>query len=332
MVLSIHTKHGGYQVTIERGALKRAAELAEIGGRAFIVTDSGVPEVWVDVLRAQFPGADVFVFPQGEASKNLAVYEELVTDMLDCGVSRNDTLIALGGGVVGDLAGLAAATYMRGIRFINIPTTLLAQVDSSIGGKTGVDLAGVKNIIGAFLQPAAVIIDPDVLSTLSQRQIANGLAEAVKAGLIRDPELFGIFESGNIMDCLEEIIYRSLKVKKDIVETDEFESGERKLLNFGHTFGHACESLFGPGEYLHGECVAIGMMTAIENAELKERLRKVLEKLGLPTSCSADPDRILELIRRDKKADHGLIDIVRVDEPGNGYVERIGIDELRGRL
>ena len=332
MTLEIKTGHGSYPVYIERGVLKNAAELADAEGRVFIVTDSGIPAVWTDCLRQQFPDADVFVIPQGEGSKNLEVYKELVSDMLDCGISRKDTVIALGGGVAGDLVGFAAATYMRGLRFVNIPTTVLSQVDSSIGGKTGVDLEDTKNIIGAFWQPSAVIIDPDVLSTLPERQMNAGLAEAVKAGIIRDPELFAIFEGPDARNRSEEIIYRALKVKKDIVEADERESGERKLLNFGHTFGHAYESYYGLGRYLHGECVAMGMMTVIDDPQLKERLRAVLEKLGLPTHCDADPDRIMELMRSDKKADHGVIDLVMADEPGKGYIKSTDLEELRGRL
>ena len=332
MILEVKTVHGAYPVYIERGALKKAAELTDAGGRVFVVTDSGIPAIWTDCVRQQFPDADVFVIPQGEGSKNLEVYKDLVSGMLDCGISRKDTVVALGGGVVGDLAGFAAATYMRGVRFVNIPTTLLSQLDSSIGGKTGVDLEDTKNIVGAFWQPAAVIIDPDVLSTLPERQFRAGLAEAVKCGIIRDPELFAIFENGGIKDNLEEIIYRSLKVKKDIVEADERESGDRKLLNFGHTFGHAYESYYGLGRYLHGECVAMGMMTVVEDPQLKERLRKVLERLGLPTQCDADPDRIMELMRSDKKADHGVIDLVEADEPGKGYIQKTDLEELRGRL
>ena len=259
MVLNIHTYGGSYPVYIERGSLKRAADLAGIRRKAFIVADSGVPKVWTDCVRGQFPDADIFVFPQGERSKNLEVYKELVSDMLNCGMSRKDCIIALGGGVAGDLAGFAAATYMRGIQYINIPTTALSQVDSCLGGKTGLDVNGVKNTIGAFWQPSAVIADPDVLSTLPERHFANGMAEAVKAGLIRDPQLFRIFEEEDPAEHLEEIICRALKVKKDIVEADECETGERKLLNFGHSFGHAYESIYGMERYLHGECVAMGI-------------------------------------------------------------------------
>ena len=332
MQFSIATKQQDCAVLVERGALKKAAEFLPEGSRAFIVTDSGVPSVWLNALREQLPGADVFIFPQGEASKNLAVYEELAACMLDCGISRNDCAVALGGGVAGDLAGFAAATYMRGIRYINVPTTTLSQVDSCIGGKTALDVAGVKNAVGAFHQPAAVIVDPDVLSTLPERQFNAGLAEAVKAGLIRDPELFEIFEKADIKDRIEEILYRSLKVKKDIVEADELELGERALLNFGHTFGHAYESYYGPDRYLHGECVAMGMIKVINDPALKERVRKILERLSLPTGCEADPDSIMDLLKNDKKADHGIIKLVVLDEPGKAYVKLTGPDELRGRL
>ena len=332
MTLEVKTGHGSYPVYIERGSIRRAAEILGRQRRLFIVTDSGVPAVWTDCIKDQFPSADLFIFPQGESSKNLEVYESLVTGMLDCGISRNDTVVALGGGAVGDLAGFAAATYMRGIKYVNIPTTTLSQIDSCIGGKTALDIGGVKNLVGAFRQPSAVIIDPDVLSTLPQRQFNAGLAEAVKAGLIRDPELFEIFEGEDPQAHMEEMIWRALKVKADIIEADEFETGERKLLNFGHTFGHAYESIFGLERFLHGECVAMGMMKVTEDTAIRERLRKVLEKLGLPTQCDADPDRIMELIRSDKKADHGVIDLVKVDVPGKGYIQRTNLDELRGRL
>lgn len=330
MVLNIKTAGGNYPVYIERGSLKKAAELIGAEHKVFIVTDSGVPSVWVDCVRSQFPDADLFVFPQGEASKNLSVYEELVSDMLDCGISRNDCIIALGGGVAGDLAGFAAATYMRGIKYVMIPTTTLSQLDSCIGGKTGLDIEGTKNIVGAFWQPSAVIIDPDVLSTLPEREFAGGMAEAVKAGAIRDPRLFEIFEKENYKDHVEEIISRSLKVKKDIVENDEREAGERKLLNFGHTLGHALESC-SKQHYSHGECVAAGMIAAA-GPGLKERLRKVLRKMGLPTKAEADKEELSEYMRSDKKASDGSIDIVACDEPGKARIERVSFEELRRRL
>ena len=332
MKLDIRTDKGSYPVYAERGSLKKAADIIGTGHRVFIVTDSGVPEVWVNMLKDQFDGAVLFTFPQGEASKNIQTWSSILSAMLDAGISRNDTLAALGGGVAGDIGGFAAACYMRGIRFVNIPTTVLSHIDSGIGGKTAVDLGGVKNSVGAFWQPSAVIADPDTLSTLPRRELANGLAEAVKAGMIRDPQLFEIFESDGYMNRLEEIIQRSLMVKKAIVEEDEFEAGSRKLLNFGHTFGHAYESIFGPDVYLHGECVAMGMMAMTEDPALKARLKAVLDRLGLPSACGADPDRVLDLVRKDKKAERGRITVVQADEIGKAYLKDIDIEELRGRL
>ena len=332
MKFEVKTAKGSYPIYIERGALKKTAEIIGTDHRVFIVTDSGVPEKWVDMLMSQFAGAELFAFPQGEASKNIQTWTDILSAMLCAGISRKDTLVALGGGVPGDIGGFAAACYMRGIRFVNVPTTVLSQIDSGIGGKTAVDLNGIKNSVGAFWQPSAVIVDPDVLSTLPRRQLSGGLAEAVKAGVIKDPQLFEIFEQDDYMAHIEEIISRSLLVKKAIVEEDEFEAGSRKLLNFGHTFGHAYESIFGLERYLHGECVAMGMLPMTESPELRTRLKKVLERLGLPAECSADPDTVLKLVQKDKKADHGRITVVLAEETGKVYLKDIDLEELRGRL
>ena len=321
-----------YEIVIKSGILSEIGKECDLNRRVLVVTDKGVPREYAETVASQAKKPVIAVIDGGEEGKTLDTFAQLQQFMLDNSFSRKDCVVAVGGGVVGDIAAFAASCYMRGIDFYNVPTTVLSQVDSSIGGKTGVDLEDTKNIIGAFWQPAAVIIDPDVLSTLPERQMNAGLAEAVKAGIIRDPELFAIFEGPDARNRSEEIIYRALKVKKDIVEADERESGERKLLNFGHTFGHAYESYYGLGRYLHGECVAMGMMTVIDDPELKERLRAVLEKLGLPTHCDADPDRIMELMRSDKKADHGVIDLVMADEPGKGYIKSTDLEELRGRL
>ena len=333
MIIQCKTSQREYPIVLERGSLGRASEFIELRGRAFIVSESGVPEVWKETLGAQFPEAPVFIFEQGEANKNLSVYEELLCWLTDNKATREDFIIALGGGVTGDMAGFAAATYMRGINYVNIPTTSLSQLDSSIGGKTAVDLRGVKNTVGAFHQPSAVIIDPDTLSTLPERQLKSGLAEAVKAGLIGDEELFKLFESDNYMDEIDEIIRRSLMVKKEIVESDEREASQRKLLNLGHTYGHAYET-YGKGKYLHGEAVAMGMMTVIENEEIRERLEAVLRRLGLPTECDADADAdaIAEIIENDKKANSKGIDTAQVDEIGKAYIKTCSMEEIRSKL
>lgn len=328
MEIQIHTGQRDYPIIIGDGVLKTAGELIRPDGRVFIITDSGVPEIWKETLSEQLGHPDMYVFEQGEKSKCMSEYEKMLTWLAEKKASRKDMIAALGGGVTGDMAGFAAATYMRGIRYINIPTTALSQIDSGIGGKTAIDLGGIKNIVGAFWQPSMVLIDTATLSTLPARQLANGLAEAVKAGLIRDPDLFGIFERDDYADRLEEIIYRSLLVKKAIVEEDENETSVRKLLNFGHTIGHAYESYF-DGRYLHGECVAMGMMKMIASGELRQRLKAVLDRLGLPSECEADPDRLMQLIMNDKKASGASVDTVQVDIAGQGYIVTRDLEELR---
>ncbi len=260
MKLHVDLKERGYDIVMERGVLHRLAQEVDLNRNVLLVSDSKVPVQWIDAVKEQCPHCVVKIVPSGEESKSFAVWEELLSCMLEHHFLRSDLVIALGGGVVGDLAGFAAACYMRGIDFVNIPTTTLAQIDSSIGGKTAINAGGIKNNIGAFYQPIKVLIDFDTLSTLPRRHYVNGLVEALKAGLIYDPQLFALFENGNIDDDLEKIIYRSLCMKKDVVEKDERESGLRKILNFGHTIGHAIEGYYHMEEYLHGECVAMGML------------------------------------------------------------------------
>lgn len=332
MRIDVKTNNGSYPVYLEKGALKKAKEYIGREGHVFLISDDGVPEKWRNILRQQYPGAHMHVFPNGEASKNFTVLQEILKDMLDHEVSRRDTVITLGGGVCGDLGGFAAACYMRGIRWVNIPTTSLAQIDSSVGGKTAVDFCGRKNCVGAFWQPDMVLSDPDTLETLSSRHFSSGMAEAVKEGLIRDRALFECFEKDDWKDHTEEIIARSIEIKRDIVERDENEAGERKLLNFGHTFGHAYETYYGLDGYYHGECVAMGMMTVLENSEIKERLGRVLERMNLPLSCDADPRETARLIRNDKKADHGSVTIVQVNEIGHGTLEEWTMDQVERKL
>lgn len=332
MKINVHAKTKDYSVILERGILAHATEYIHCDGGVFLVSDDGVPAQWRQMLQNQYPEAKMFVFPNGEGSKNIDTLQDILKAMQEAHVSRKDTVIALGGGVVGDMAGFAAAIYMRGIKYINIPTTSLSQIDSSIGGKTAIDFNGVKNSVGAFLQPELVLADPDTLSTLSNRQFRNGMAEAVKNGLIKDPTLFEIFEKEDWQDHIEEIIERCLRLKQKLVEEDERENGVRKLLNFGHTFGHAYEAYFGMNGYLHGECVGLGMMMVLNNPAIKNRLEKVLQRLDLPTSCKADPEAIYQLMLLDKKADHDHITMVQVDEVGEGHLEDWTYEQVKARL
>ncbi len=329
MIIPINLGEKSYDIVLERGALKKAGELLGIpeGRKVLIVTDSGVPEKYVNTVAESFSESQIFVFPEGEQSKNFDTYMKICQTLCDKSFTRKDAVIAVGGGVAGDMAGFAAATYMRGIDFYNIPTTLLSQVDSSIGGKTAIDLGKIKNIIGAFHQPKKVIIDPDVLTTLPDRHIKNGLAEAIKAGIIMDKELFGIFLDGKAEEKIDEVINRSLLVKKKVVEEDEKESGLRKVLNFGHTVGHAIEASVPFGELYHGECVAIGMLPFCGDA-IKEKVTSALEKSGLPYSYPFNRERVRDIMTHDKKSLGEKISVVKCDEIGSFYFEEMAADEI----
>ena len=321
MILHLNLPSGGYPIYIERGALDRAGELFSLACRVLIVTDSGVPAEYAKRVAEQCQQAHIVTVPEGEGSKSMATLEALLDAMLQNHFGRTDCVVAVGGGVVGDLAGFAASTFMRGINFYNIPTTLLSQVDSSIGGKVAVNFGGVKNIVGAFYQPRAVIVDPDVLSTLPKRQIANGLAEAIKMSLTSDAELFKIFENGEAIEKIDTVIERSLRIKKAVVEADEKESGIRRILNFGHTLGHGIEAM-SEGRLYHGECVAIGMLPMC-TPDVRARLIAVLQSLGLPTKAEGDLEKIFALTTHDKKCEGTSVNVVFVDAVGSYRIEKI---------
>lgn len=277
---------------------------------------AGLPPVWIRILP-------------GEASKRIRVLEPVWEALAAGGLQRDDLLVGFGGGVVGDMAGFAAACYMRGIDVAQIPTTLLAQVDSSIGGKTGVDLEAGKNLVGAFWQPRMVLTDPSLLATLEPREWAGGLAEVVKYGAIASAELWDQLETMNDPAALpEEAIAACCRIKRDIVQRDERESGERMLLNFGHTFGHAIERAGGYERHTHGEAVAIGMAAAARAGEAlgvtapgtAARLEALLIRFGLPTRCPYRPAELAPFLHTDKKAGGGRIRFLFLRSPGEAFV------------
>ena len=315
MNIHMNLQQDSYDIVVERGILKKAAELLNLSRRVLVVTDSGVPAVYAQTVAAQAKDAVICTVETGENSKSLEVFGKLLSTMLEHGFSRKDCVVAVGGGVVGDLSGFAASAYMRGIDFYNIPTTLLSQIDSSIGGKTAINMDGVKNIVGAFYQPKKVLIDPDLLQTLPQRQISNGLAEAVKMALTSDTALFELFETKEIEENLDEIIIRSLNIKKNVVEQDEKEAGLRKILNFGHTIGHGIESSENLSELYHGECVALGLIPMCGEA-IRGRVVEVLKKCGLYRKLQYDWDKITEAAFHDKKADGNSVTVTLVPEVG----------------
>lgn len=331
MVLHLELPRGGYDIYLERGALCRAKELFRLDRKALVVTDSGVPASYAQCVAEQCKESVVVTVPTGEESKSFATLEMLSRTMLENGFTRSDCVVAVGGGVVGDLSGFAAASYMRGIDFYNIPTTVLSQVDSSIGGKVAINLDSVKNIIGAFYQPKAVLIDPDVLKTLPHRQIANGLCEALKMSLTSDAELFSLFESGRAEAEIDTVIERSLRIKKAVVEEDEKETGLRRILNFGHTLGHGIEGAQGLSGLYHGECVALGMIPMC-SPEVRERLLGVLASLGLPTRIEGDPERMLDVASHDKKCEGGSISVVYVREIGSFEIQKKPVEEWKNEI
>ncbi len=326
-ILHMELGANSYDIVIERGALNRAGELLDLDRKVLVLTDDGVPAAYAAAVAAQAKDGTVFTVPQGEDSKSLSCFGAILSRMLELGFTRGDAVVAVGGGVVGDLAGFTASAYMRGIDFYNIPTTVLSQVDSSIGGKTAVNLDGIKNIVGAFYQPKRVLVDLELLSTLPERQVSNGLAEALKMSLTSDAELFELFETGNIDENMDEIITRSLMIKKNVVEQDEKEQGLRKILNFGHTIGHGIESFEQRNGLYHGECVALGMIPMVSDA-LRPRLMNVLERLKLPTSVTLDADEVYRAMTHDKKGEGDGVTITTVPQPGSFEMKKVRFEQL----
>ncbi|MEJ7668365.1 MAG: 3-dehydroquinate synthase [Casimicrobiaceae bacterium] len=337
-----------YSIEIGEGVLARVgAALAAQGiRRAIVVTNATVAAHWLAPLNASLTASSIatesLLVPDGEMHKTLATLETLLTRLVELRAERSTMLVALGGGVVGDLAGFAAAIYQRGMPFVQVPTSLLAQVDSSVGGKTGVNHPLGKNMIGAFYQPRAVFIDTQCLSTLPDRELSAGLAEVIKCAAIRDLDFFAWLESNltallaRDAGALKHAIAASCRIKAEIVGADERESGERALLNFGHTFAHAIETAAGYGAWLHGEAVGAGMVLAARlsqrvcglRAADAERLAQLVTRAGLPIKPPPVPlTRWIELMGRDKKVIAGMMRFVVLEALGRGVVTSAVEDE-----
>lgn len=319
-----------YDVLVGHGLLARIGELIPLRRRVLIVTDSGVPAAYAEAVRRAAAEPVCVTIPQGEGSKSLSCLETLLSAMLEHGFSRSDCVVAVGGGVVGDLAGFAASIYMRGIDFYNLPTTVLSMVDSSVGGKTAVNLGGVKNIVGSFYQPRRVVADCDTLATLPPRQVSSGLAEAVKMALTSDAEGFALFEK-DPLPPMEELVSRAVAIKAAVVAEDEREAGLRRILNFGHTLGHALEAHEGLGGLTHGESVALGMLPMCAPA-VRARLLPIWARLGLPTEMPAPMSTLFPYLLHDKKREAKSVYAVTVDEIGHGEIRKTPLSELEARL
>ena len=332
MLLNVTMKDQNYDVIIEKNSLDKVEEVLNLNRKVLIVTDDGIPCEYINKVLSKCKQGFVYTIKQGEASKNFSNYENILDYLINNKFLRSDAIIAIGGGVVGDLAGFVSSTYMRGITFYNIPTTLLSQVDSSVGGKTAIDKNGIKNIVGAFYPPHKVIIDPNVLKTLDIRQLHSGLVEAFKMGLTSDKSLVELIKkSNNLMEDIESIIIKAITIKKNVVEEDPTEKGIRKILNYGHTVGHAIESSGKFNELLHGECVGIGMLYFASN-EVKETILPILKKYNLPYSCDIEKEELLSYILLDKKRTNDYLSIIFVNEIGSFQIKKLTVEEIKEYL
>lgn len=337
-VTKVELGERSYPIFIEPGALSEKDKLAPyiVGKQAMIVTNETIAPLYLNKLQAALPfEADVVVLPDGEQYKNLDHLNMIFTALIEKRHSRNTTLIALGGGVIGDMTGYAAASYQRGVNFIQVPTTLLSQVDSSVGGKTGVNHPLGKNMIGAFKQPQAVLIDPEVFRTLPERELSAGMAEVIKYGFIYDSEFFDWLEANASrmmsldLEACTYAIQRSCEIKADVVAKDETEQGIRAWLNLGHTFGHAIEAHMGYGNWLHGEAVAAGTMQALDlshrlgwiDAQVVERGEALFRQCQLPVKPPAmSRDEFLKYMAVDKKVIDGTLRLVLLKKLGQATV------------
>lgn len=336
-----------YRIVIENGLRNQLGAYADTFGKyrkLVIISDKTVSKLYMSDVKRELrkQGHDVYgiIIEPGENSKSLASVEEIYGQMLGYGITRSDGIVALGGGVVGDIAGFVAGTYMRGIDYIQIPTTLLAQVDSSVGGKTGVNLADGKNLIGVFHQPEIVLIDPQFLETLNDEDFATGMAEVIKYGCISSAKLFIRLMSyqyhEDLMDDMEDIIAKCVLIKKNVVENDEKEKGIRRILNFGHTIGHVIENYFGYGTYSHGDAIAIGMYQitkmsvreGITKEETLDNLKLIFDTYGLPYEMpEMELDKVKTILDKDKKFDGDVLNLCVIPKIGKSEIVKVHKDQ-----
>lgn len=335
-----------YDILIQRGILSECGKIISnaVSSKKFaVITDDVVDSLYSNtvVKSLEENGFEVvkFVFEHGEESKCSDTLNQIYTFLCENNITRSDCIIALGGGVTGDMAGYASGTFLRGLPYIQIPTTLLAQIDSSVGGKTAIDLPCGKNLAGVFKQPECVICDPDVLDTLTDEILSDGMAEAIKYGMIRDKSLFKLISShdiSNIKDVIEEVIFTCISIKRDVVEADEFDKGERMILNFGHTLAHAIESFYHYKTYTHGSAVAVGMKLITECAlkngsgseDMLSCLTDCIRAYNLPVSVPASMNELVPLCLNDKKRESTYTNIIVCDEIGKCRIVKLLIDDF----
>ncbi len=340
--LRVNLEEKSYDIIIGKNIIQEAGSYVKKvfqGSKICIITDDNVNKIWGDKVKESLEAAgftvSVFQFNHGESNKNITTVLDAYSFLLNFKITRSDLVIGLGGGVVGDLAGFVASTFLRGVSFVQIPTTLLSQVDSSVGGKVGIDLPEGKNLVGSFYQPKLVLIDTNTLDTLSEKFFNDGLGEVIKYGLIRDEKLFQQLKNYEnkkyLKDDMEYIVYTCCNIKRQVVENDEHDTGERMILNFGHTLGHAIEKVYGFDLFSHGVAVGIGMylITKIsENLGLTEKntseeIKNMLVKYELPYNIDIkNKKEIIETITLDKKNIEGNLNVILIENVGKSFIHK----------
>lgn len=321
--INITSKQRDYKIIIEQNLLNNIEDYLDVNKFYVIVFDDNIPKEYIFQVSSKLKNNLLISFPEGEQSKSFTEYQRIIHILQENNVKRDSVIIALGGGVTGDLTGFIASTYLRGVDYIQIPTTLLSQIDSSVGGKVAINTRYAKNSVGCFYPPMMVLIDPKTLETLPLRHLNNGMAEMIKYGMIYSRDLFDKIRDLNINDDLEYFIYTSLNIKKYYVEEDEFDNSLRQTLNFGHTYGHAYEAFYDFKKYYHGEAVALGMVKVCSNPDTRNSLIKALTKYNLPVTDEASDEDLVKYIKNDKKNKISYLNLIKVDEIGKAYIEEV---------
>ena len=325
--IKINIPNNAYTITVGKNLLKDVDKYFNLKRKILIVTDDNIPVEYIKTVKSKIKDCYLLVIEHGEKNKNFTNYQKILQTLIKHNFNRSDAIIAIGGGVIGDMSAFASSTYMRGIDFYNIPPTLLSQVDSSIGGKTAIDYMGVKNIVGTFYQPKAVLIDTDTLKSLPRRQLNNGIVESIKMAVTFDKKFFNFLKTiPDILKNSDTIVYNSLIIKKSVVEKDLKEKNLRKVLNFGHTLGHAIEESLNL-KYLHGECVGIGMLY-FSSDTVKNEIKDILSKYNLPTKLKFDKNKVIKLMAHDKKSNSDTISIIYVDKIGSYKIKKWTLNEI----
>jgi len=322
-LINIKSKQRDYKIIIKKDLLASLKEYLDVNQYYIIISDDNIPKSYINTVKISLPNHLYIDFPEGEKSKSFEQYKRIISILQDNNVTKDANIIALGGGVTGDLTGFIASTYLRGINYIQIPTSLLAQIDSSVGGKVAINTSKAKNSVGSFYPPSVVLIDPSTIKTLPKRHFNNGIAEMIKYGMIYSKDLFDKILNEDVSKNLEYYIYESLIIKKYFVESDEYDTAIRQKLNYGHTYGHAYEALYNYDKYLHGEGIALGMLEVSKGRKYYHTLLKMFKKYNLPTQDTASKEDLLPFVMNDKKKTREYLNLILVDEIGKSRIEKV---------